>query len=104
VEKFATPTTPNQRLAYEVVGGLLRASCDFGKGEGCPPTRPCVRIEEAAAEHRAALDRAKAELILQQAGYEPTNWRDGERCNPIAILVTGDHSESERFASKVKFR
>lgn len=31
------------------------------------------------AEGRAALDRTKAEFLLHMAGYNPKDWRDGER-------------------------
>lgn len=46
VRKSAAPGGVNQRIAWDVLGELLRASQDFGKGNA-PASRPCVRLETA---------------------------------------------------------
>lgn len=56
---FRPPTSSNQKIAYQVIGDLLRASRDFGRADA-PPTRPCVRFD-------AAVDA----LAVKQVGYEP---------------------------------
>ena len=40
------PKGGNQRIIYDALGELLRASIHFGKA-GSPPTRPCVELEAA---------------------------------------------------------
>jgi putative DNA primase/helicase len=38
------PTAKNQRIVYDALQPLLKASTDFGKA-GAPPTRPCLEVE-----------------------------------------------------------
>lgn len=59
------PSAPGQKLAYEVVGALLRASHDFGQGDDCPPTRPCVRFEKAVE----ALAPKQVQLPLKKRAW-----------------------------------
>src|SRR5262249_48466407 len=47
------PRGSAQVIVYRVIGELLRASRDYGRG-GAPPTRPCVSLEvavEQSAQH-----------------------------------------------------
>lgn len=46
VRKASPPGGGNQRIAWDVVGELLKASRRFGEGKA-PPVRPCVRLGEA---------------------------------------------------------
>jgi hypothetical protein len=46
VRKAAPPGGGNQRIAWDALGDLLRASKHFGQGKA-PPTRPCVKLTDA---------------------------------------------------------
>lgn len=46
IRKAALPGGGNQRIAWDALGELLRASADFGQGEA-PPSRPCVTLAAA---------------------------------------------------------
>ncbi|MGF6728607.1 putative DNA primase/helicase [Paraburkholderia youngii] len=54
VEHAKPPTAANQKLAWHVIGSLLRESRTFGKGTA-PPTRPCVTFESATNALAAKL-------------------------------------------------
>lgn len=42
------PQGGNQRIVWDALGELLRKSADFGQA-GAPPTRPCIRLDDAVA-------------------------------------------------------
>lgn len=46
VRKATPPGGGNQRIAWDVLGELLKASHHFGEGKA-PPVRPCVRLADA---------------------------------------------------------
>lgn len=46
VNRANLPRGGNQRIVWDGLGELLRDSKDFGQA-GAPPTRPCVRLDEA---------------------------------------------------------
>lgn len=46
VRTAAAPGGGNQRIAWDTLGKLLRESKNFGMGKA-PPTRPCVRLDDA---------------------------------------------------------
>lgn len=46
VRKASPPGGGNQRIAWDVLGELLKASHHFGQGKA-PPVRPCVRLADA---------------------------------------------------------
>jgi hypothetical protein len=66
VRKAAPPGGGNQRIAWDVLGELLRASPDFGKADA-PPSRPCVTLAAALdaiaprlpTEHKRQRERAQ---------------------------------------------
>jgi KaiC/GvpD/RAD55 family RecA-like ATPase len=62
------PKGGNQRIVWNALGELLRASTYFGKG-GAPALRPCVDIEFAVAElaPRLAVDSARQTERTRQA-------------------------------------
>lgn len=54
VRRAKLPAGGNQRLIWNALGDLLRASTDFGKG-GAPAGRPCVALEPAIEKLRDRL-------------------------------------------------
>lgn len=48
VRRARVPQGGNQRIVWDALGELLRASQAFGKA-GAPATRPCVELEPAIA-------------------------------------------------------
>jgi hypothetical protein len=54
VRRVRVPQGGNQRIVWDALGELLRASHAFGKA-GAPPTRPCVELEAAIASVRDKL-------------------------------------------------
>lgn len=46
VNRASLPRGGNQRIVWDGLGELFRASKDFGQA-GAPPTRPCVKLEDA---------------------------------------------------------
>lgn len=54
VRRVRVPQGGNQRIAWDALGELLRASPAFGKA-GAPATRPCVELETAVAAVRDRL-------------------------------------------------
>jgi len=68
VRKAAPPGGGNQRVAWDTLGELLRASHDFGKGEA-PPSRPCVTLAAAldAIAPRLPTDAKRQRERAQQA-------------------------------------
>lgn len=68
VRKAAPPGGGNQRIAWDALGELLRASPDFGKGDA-PPSRPCVSLAAAldAIAPRLPLEPKRQRERAQQA-------------------------------------
>ena len=62
------PGGGNMRIAWDVLGELLRESKQFGQG-GAPITRPCVRFADAldAIAPRLACDSKRQRERAQQA-------------------------------------
>jgi len=61
------PKGGNQRIVYDALGEMLRASHDFGKA-GAPSPRPCVDLEvavELIAPRLAVEERRKVERTRQ---------------------------------------
>ena len=54
VRAAKVPTGGNQRLIYDALRELLQDARTFGEG-GAPPTRPCLRLEDAIAATRDRL-------------------------------------------------
>jgi phage/plasmid primase-like uncharacterized protein len=54
VREVSIPQGGNQRIVWDGLGELLRASNNFGQGEA-PPTRPCIRIDDALHQLRGRL-------------------------------------------------
>lgn len=54
VQRANVPQGGNQKIIWDGLGELLRASKDFGMA-GAPPTRPCVRLEDAIQALRGRL-------------------------------------------------
>lgn len=54
VRRANVPAGGNQRIVWDALGELLRASQDNGKG-GAPVTRPCVELEAAVVKLRDRL-------------------------------------------------
>lgn len=48
------PKGGNQRIVYDALRPLFKASCAFGKG-GAPAIRPCIRLDDAIADTRDKL-------------------------------------------------
>jgi hypothetical protein len=48
------PQGGNQRIVWDGLGELLRASNNFGQGEA-PPTRPCIQLDDALHQLRGRL-------------------------------------------------
>lgn len=61
VNRARVPSGGNQRIAWDGLGELLRAAKHFGQAEA-PPTRPCVKLEEAI---HALRDRIPCEQKRQ---------------------------------------
>jgi len=69
VRRMKLPQGGNQRILWDALGDLLRASPDFGKA-GAPSCRPCVRMEAVVEKTRGRLtcppdrhsDRCRAAL------------------------------------------
>lgn len=62
------PKGGNQRIIYDALGPVLRASAAFGKA-GAPALRPCVELEEAvrATRDRLAVEPARRTERTRQA-------------------------------------
>lgn len=54
VNRARLPHGGNQRILWDGLGELLKASNAFGQGEA-PPTRPCVRLDDALNQLRGRL-------------------------------------------------
>lgn len=54
VRRPLPPKAGNQRVAWDVIGELLRAATTFGQA-GAPPGRPCVRLDDAIERTRTRL-------------------------------------------------
>lgn len=54
VNRASLPRGGNQRIVWDGLGELLRASKDYGQA-GAPPTRPCVKLEDAIHTLRERL-------------------------------------------------
>lgn len=54
VSRARVPRGGNQRIVWDGLGELLRASSDFGKADA-PPSRPCVRLDDAIHSLRGRL-------------------------------------------------
>ncbi len=54
VGRASVPQGGNQRILWDGLGELLKASHHFGEGEA-PPTRPCVRLDDAINQLRGRL-------------------------------------------------
>ncbi|MBL8401947.1 AAA family ATPase, partial [Accumulibacter sp.] len=68
------PKTGNQRIIWDAIQAVLKASTSYGQA-GAPPTRPCVRLEDA-------VDKTRGRLVCDQK-------RQTERTqNAISGLVT----------------
>lgn len=61
VNRASLPRGGNQRIVWDGLGELFRVSKDFGQA-GAPPTRPCIRLEEAI---HALRDRLPCEQKRQ---------------------------------------
>ncbi len=54
VSRAKVPRGGNQRIVWDGLGELMRGSPDFGKA-GAPPSRPCVRLDDAIHSLRGRL-------------------------------------------------
>ncbi|WP_288129455.1 AAA family ATPase [Accumulibacter sp.] len=54
VRRALPPKSGNQRIIWDALPDVLKASSAYGRA-GAPPTRPCVRIEEAIEKTRGRL-------------------------------------------------
>ena len=54
VRRVLSPKSGNQRIVWDALGEMLKASPHYGKA-GAAPTRPCVRLEDAIEKIRARL-------------------------------------------------
>lgn len=54
VSRARVPRGGNQRIVWDGLGELMRASPDFGKADA-PPSRPCVRLDDAIHSLRGRL-------------------------------------------------
>ena len=54
VSRARVPRGGNQRILWDGLGELMRASPDFGKADA-PPSRPCVRLDDAIHSLRGRL-------------------------------------------------
>ncbi len=52
------PKTGNQRIIWDAIQAVLKASTSYGQA-GAPPTRPCVRLEDA-------VDKTRGRLVCDQ--------------------------------------
>jgi phage/plasmid primase-like uncharacterized protein len=83
VGRAKVPSGGNQRILWDGVGELLRASTHFGEGEA-PPSRPCIQLEEAISQLRGRLavttdrqtERAR-QAITRLVSRGLLNLRDG---------------------------
>lgn len=68
VRKASPPGGGNQRIAWDALGELLRASSAFGQGKA-PPSRPCVTLAAAldAIAPRLPIDPKRQRERAQQA-------------------------------------
>jgi hypothetical protein len=48
------PTGGHQRIVWDALGPMLRESREFGKA-GAPPTKPCIRLQDAIEQTRDRL-------------------------------------------------
>ena len=54
VRRGLPPKSGNQRIIWDALGDVLKASTHYGKA-GAPPIRPCVRLEDAIEQTRGRL-------------------------------------------------
>lgn len=48
------PKSGNQRIVWDALQDVLKASAHYGQA-GAPPTRPCVKLEDAIERTRGRL-------------------------------------------------
>lgn len=72
----AAPSGGNQKIAFQVIGELLRDSRTFGQA-GAPPLRPCIQLEESLA------------TIGERLPCEPARRRDRARQAVTALINRG---------------
>ncbi|MEI7431389.1 MAG: helicase, partial [Betaproteobacteria bacterium] len=54
VRRALPPKSGNQRIIWDALGDVLKASPDCGKA-GAAPTRPCIKLDDAIEKTRTRL-------------------------------------------------